>query len=110
MTGEKVKVKNFDILHFVADNAWLSTSEAIEKAYNAGVSEQKTVLDKIRTEINGMYRVILRDTPKDDWAVKWNDCLDEVLKIIDKYRSESEEHNHMTTDEFAELFTERDKE
>jgi hypothetical protein len=43
-------------------------------------------LDKIRTEIEGKYRIILKDTPKDDWAVRWNDCLDEVLQIIDKYR------------------------
>ena len=49
-------------------------------------------LDKIRAEINGMYRVILKGTPKDDWAVRWNDCLDEVLQVIDKYR-ESEDIN-----------------
>jgi hypothetical protein len=48
------------------------------------------VLDEIRAEINGMYRVILKGTPKDDWAVRWNDCLDEVLQIIDKYKAESE--------------------
>lgn len=42
------KAKTFDILHFVADNAGLSTFEAIEKAYNMGVSEQERVLDKIR--------------------------------------------------------------
>lgn len=48
------------------------------------------VLDKIRAEIKGIYRVILKGTPKDDWAVRWNDCLDDVLKIIDKYRAESE--------------------
>lgn len=52
--------------------------------------EVNSVLDKIRAEIDGKYRVILKDTPKDDWAVRWNDCLDEVLKIIDKYK-ESEE-------------------
>ena len=47
-----------------------------------------TALDKIRAELKGMYRVILKDTPKDDWAVRWNDCLDEVLEIIDKYKTE----------------------
>ena len=31
MTREEAKVKNFDVLHFVADNAGLSTFEAIEK-------------------------------------------------------------------------------
>ena len=52
--------------------------------------EQKSILDKIRVEINGKYRITFKDTPKDDWVVRWNDCLDEVLQIIDKYR-ESEE-------------------
>lgn len=51
---------------------------------------ERAVLDKIRAEIKGMYRVILKDTPKDDWAVRWNDCLDDVLQIIDKYKAESE--------------------
>jgi len=31
MTREDAKVKTFDVLHFVADNAGLSTFEAIEK-------------------------------------------------------------------------------
>lgn len=48
------------------------------------------VLDKIRAEINEKYRVILKGTPEDDWAIKWNDCLDEVLQIIGKYKAESE--------------------
>lgn len=48
--------------------------------------ERKSVLDKIRTEIKGEYRIILKGTPKDDWAVRWNDCIDEVLQIIDKYK------------------------
>ena len=64
-------------------------SEALDMAIKA--LEQEPTLDKIKTEINGMYRVILKDTPKDDWAVKWNDCLDEVLQKIDKYKAESEE-------------------
>ena len=62
--------------------------EALDMAIKA--LEQEPVLDKIRKEINGMYRVILKGTPKDDWAVRWNDCLDEVLQIIDKYKAESE--------------------
>ena len=46
MTREETKVKTFDILRFIADNAGLSMFEAIEKAYNMGASEQepKTVL------------------------------------------------------------------
>lgn len=51
---------------------------------------QEPVLDKIRTEICWKYRVILEGTSKDDWAVRWNDCLDEVLQLIDKYKSEME--------------------
>ena len=46
------------------------------------------MLDKIKAEIKGKYRVILKGTPKDDWAVRWSDCVDEVLQIIDKYKEE----------------------
>lgn len=46
------------------------------------------VLDKMKTEIEGMYRVILKGTPKNYWVVRWNDCIDEVLQIIDKYKAE----------------------
>ena len=81
MIGEKVKVENFDILQFVDDNAWLSTFEAIEKAYNVGVSEQEAVLDKIRAEIISLTD---GDIPERIWNV-------DVLEIIDKYRSESED-------------------
>ena len=49
---EEAKVKTFDVLHFVADNAGLSTFEAIEKAYNMGVSEREVVLDKIKGYID----------------------------------------------------------
>ena len=41
--GKESKAKTFDILHFVADNAGLSTFEAIEKAYNMGVSNQEPI-------------------------------------------------------------------
>ena len=41
MTREETKVKTFDILRFIADNAGLSMFEAIEKAYNMGASEQE---------------------------------------------------------------------
>ena len=59
----------------------------VDKLVKDSINE---VLDKIRTEIKGKYRVILKGTPKDDWAVRWNDCVNEVLQIIDKYRAESE--------------------
>ena len=48
MTREEAKAKNFDILHFIADNAGLSSFEAIEKAYNMGVSEQEPIFEKIK--------------------------------------------------------------
>lgn len=50
-----------------------------------------SVIKGIKAEIKGMYRVILKGTPKDDWAVIWNDCLDDVLQIIDRYRNEVRE-------------------
>ena len=46
--------------------------------------------DKMRDEISGMYRVILKNTPKNDGAVRWNDCINEILQVIDKYKAESE--------------------
>ena len=86
MIGEKVKVENFDILQFVDDNAWLSTFEAIEKAYNAGVSEQEVVLDKIRAEITG----IADSDGCGDYLLGFNFGLMRAAQIIDKYRLESE--------------------
>ena len=77
-----------NLIHAIRWND-MPSKEALEMAIK--VLEQEPMLDKIRAEINGMYRVILKDTPKDDWAVKWNDCLDEVLEIIDKYRAEVNE-------------------
>lgn len=52
---------------------------------------QESILDKIRDEIEFKSRIVLKDTPNDDWAVKWNECIKEVLEIIDKYKAESEE-------------------
>ena len=43
-------------------------------------------VERIREEVKGNYRVILVNTSKDDWAVRWNECIEEVLDIIDKYR------------------------
>lgn len=47
MKREDTKAKNFDILHFVADNAGLSTFDAIEKAYYMGVSDRESCEDAI---------------------------------------------------------------
>lgn len=47
---------------------------------------KEELLNKIRNELKGKYRIVLKDTPKDDWSIKWNECIDEVLEVIDKYR------------------------
>ena len=60
----------------------------IIKKYEEPKTDVFDKISKMRAEIRGMYRVILKDTPKDDWAVRWNDCIDEVLQIIDKYKAE----------------------
>ena len=78
------KAKTFDILHFVADNAGLSTFEAIEKAYNMGVSEQESILDKIRAEID-RERSFQRAIDEYDIATG----LRKALEIIDKYKAET---------------------
>lgn len=75
MIKEEAKVKNFDILHFVADNAGLSTFEAIEKAYNTGVSEQKAILDKIR-EIVDEWR---SDTWTDNLSYE---CMVKIAEVV----------------------------
>ncbi len=91
MTREESKVKTFDILRFVADNAGLSTFEAIEKAYHMGVSEQEHILDKIKAEIikyEGDCRLSVDEYPS------CKQCTDNVFEsiygIIDKYKGESE--------------------
>lgn len=64
--------------------------EALDMAikYSIKYLDQEPLLDKIKAEIRGMHRVILKGTSEDDWAVKWNQCLDEVLQIIDKYKED----------------------
>ena len=68
------------------------SKKELERILRKGMQEEN-VLNKIRAEIEGKYRVIFKDTPKDDWAVRWNQCIDEVLQVIDKYNLESEERN-----------------
>ena len=53
-----------------------------EKALDDMEKHYKGVLDKIRAEIEGIYRVILKGTPKDDWAVRWNDVLMAMLSFV----------------------------
>lgn len=75
---QESKVKAFDILHFVADNARLSTFEAIEKAYMQGYKDgESDALDRMRAEIEQL--------PITDTAIRL------VTEILDKYKAESEE-------------------
>ena len=92
MTREKA----IEILKEIIDTGWLISDfekcvaiDACEMAIEA--LEQEPILDKIRTEIEFKSRIVLKDTPNDDWTVKWNECIKEVLEIIDKYKAESEE-------------------
>lgn len=87
-----------DIERCCRENLPCEMTEIAEDIYNTAYVRGKNsvddeVLDKIRAEIMGMYREILKGTSEDDWilTIKWNHCLDEVLQIIDKYkRSEGE--------------------
>lgn len=89
--GDKiVTAQLYDDEHEEFTEKKMSIIEYVNSYTDEGVTVADDVLDKIRTEIKGMYRVILKGTPKDDWAVRWNDCLDEVLQIIDKYKVESD--------------------
>lgn len=87
MTREETNMITFDVLHFVADNAGLSTFEAIEKAYNMGVSEQKAVLDKIRADIGQLPSYVAKFNGG-DFAIHID--KEKVFEIIDKYKEESE--------------------
>lgn len=62
-----------------------------QQGYDTANDEWLERMDKMRAEIRGVCRVILKGTSEDDWAVKWNQCLDEVLQIMEKYTAESEE-------------------
>ena len=87
----------FDILRFVADNAGLSTFEAIEKAYNMGASQQEPVLDKIRAEIEsnmesviGKYDSSIPKFNMPSYKIERDKVRKECMDIIDKYKAEME--------------------
>ena len=46
-------------------------------------------LDKIRAEIEALEKPYRIHT-EDEYEVAWNDAIDQVLTIIDKYRKEQE--------------------
>ena len=59
----------------------------ISDAYKMAIKalEQEPILDKIRAEIVEMWQ-------HEPCAIE-SGCLDEVLEVIDKYKTESEENN-----------------
>lgn len=65
-------------------------SSMVDEIANLKALEQEPVLDKIRAEITGKYRIVLKDTPKDDWSVKWNECIDEIIELIDNFSEKGE--------------------
>lgn len=82
VSGRKMS-KNYEVLNELVPKTQELHRAIFDKGYEQG---RQQFIDQIRDEINGMYIVIFKDTPKDDWAVKWNNCIDDVLEIIDKYR------------------------
>ena len=85
MKEKDVKAKNFDILHFVADNAGLSTFEAIEKAYYMGVSEQESCNDAISKsdvfEILGNLMSIPYDFDRPINEKDVSESMDEIVAL-----------------------------
>jgi len=59
------------------------------------LEEQKTskVLHELYQEIKEQYRVVFKHDSPDDWCVKWNECVDVCLNIIDKYMKDFAEEN-----------------
>lgn len=74
-----------------SEDDYQPTDDEYDDGYKDGYKAMQDKINAAIAEIEGKYRVILKGTPKDNWAVRWNDCLDEVLQIIDKYKAESEE-------------------
>lgn len=59
-----------------------------EQNYLRGYKDGKSdVLDKLRTEITYKQEIEL----KGEETSEWNECIKEVLEVIDKYKLESEE-------------------
>ncbi len=90
MKRKESKAKTFDVLNFVADNAGLPIFDAIEKAYNMGGSEQESILDKIRAEIENHCGLTKENHCR--YCSYCNSLMGvrEILEIIDKYREGSE--------------------
>jgi hypothetical protein len=63
---------------------YFSDFEAIEKAYNMGVSEQEAVLDKLRAEIEELKP----NNPNFKGYFEQNVALNKVLEILDMYKAE----------------------
>ena len=53
------------------------------------IENTNEILDKIRAEIKALEKPYRIHT-EDEYEVAWNDAIDQVLTIIDKYRKEQE--------------------
>lgn len=79
MTNEESKAKTFDILRFIADNAGLSTFEAIEKAYNMGVSEQQPCEDCISRE--ELRKLICQNNDRYGYSDRFHEFTEQCLQL-----------------------------
>jgi hypothetical protein len=82
---EKAKVKTFDILRFIADNAGLSMFEAIEKAYYMGLSEQETKTRQYEKHIDHTDCIWYGNDSGcpvtcSQYRDGWNDAMDYIFK------------------------------
>lgn len=85
MTREEDKMKTFDIFHFIADNAGLSIFEAIEKAYNMGVSEQEPKTVQYEKHIDHTDCIWYGNDSGcpvtcSQYRDGWNDAMDYIFK------------------------------
>lgn len=95
MTREEAiaRIKDHMVIHKMDEPRAIFISEALDMAIEA--LEQKSVLNKIRAEIEKtVSRYSISRERGGMGQIEWSDNLikeSEVLKIIDKYKAESEE-------------------
>ena len=75
--------KHYEVLNELIPKTQELHRAIFDKGYEQG---KQDALAQIRAEIEGKYRVILKSTPPDDWARRGNECVDEILEVIDKYK------------------------
>lgn len=82
------RIRDHIIIHKMNEPRAIYISEALRKAIQA--LEQEDVLDKIRAEIE--KEIIPRNSDQYDYEAKWQNLgLRMALKVINKYKAESEE-------------------